>query len=259
MHKKDWMLLKHIQRFLGGIGSINEKPNSVSLKIQTRDLGVLINHFDKYPLITKKQADFLLFKKVVELMNNKSHLNPIGLNEILALKASMNNGLSEVLLKSFPNIQRATRPLVNTTEIPDPMWVAGFTSGEGSFNINIAKSPNTVTGYKIGLKFQITQHTRDAELLKLIVNYFNCGYYYSVAQARENQKIGNYVVSDVKNITDIIVPFFEKYPILGNKELDFSDFYIALNLIQNKKHLDEFGLEQLRKLKLGMNRGRKNE
>ena len=75
----------------------------------------------------------------------------------------------------------------------------------------------------------------------------------------ENQKIGNYVVSDVKNITDIIVPFFEKYPILGNKELDFSDFYIALNLIQNKKHLDEFGLEQLRKLKLGMNRGRKNE
>ena len=153
-----------------GIGSINEKPNSVSLKIQTRDLGVLINHFDKYPLITKKQADFLLFKKVVELMNNKSHLNPIGLNEILALKASMNNGLSEVLLKSFPNIQRATRPLVNTTEIPDPMWVAGFTSGEGSFNINIAKSPNTVTGYKIGLKFQITQHTRDAELLKLIVS-----------------------------------------------------------------------------------------
>ena len=124
----------------------------------------------------------------------------------------MNNGLSEVLLKSFPDVQRATRPLVITTEIPDPMWVAGFTSGEGSFNINIEKSPNTVTGYKIGLKFQITQHTRDAELLKLIVNYFNCGYYYSVG--RENQKIGNYVVSDVKNITDIIVPFFEKYPIL---------------------------------------------
>jgi hypothetical protein len=134
------------------------------------------------------------------------------------------------------------------------MWVAGFVSGEGSFNISIGKSPNTKTGYKVGLRFQITQHSRDAELLKLLIDYFNCGGYYS----GQNQEIGNYIVSDVSEISDKIVPFFEKYPILGNKELDFSDFYIALNLIQNKKHLEEFGLEQIIKLKQGMNRGRKN-
>lgn len=139
------------------------------------------------------------------------------------------------------------------------MWVAGFTSGEGSFNIQIGEDSNTRTGYKVGLRFQITQHSRDAELLKLLENYFNCGGFYSGSAERENQHISNYIVSNLSDISDKIVPFFENYPILGNKELDFSDFYIALNLIQNKKHLEEFGLEQLRKLKLGMNRGRKNE
>ena len=72
LHKKDLILLKHIQRFLGGIGGISEKTNSVSFKIQSRDLAILINHFDNYPLITKKQADFKLFKKIVELVNKKS-------------------------------------------------------------------------------------------------------------------------------------------------------------------------------------------
>ena len=132
------------------------------------------------------------------------------------------------------------------------MWVAGFASGEGSFNISIGEDPNTKTGYKVGLRFQITQHSRDAEFLKLLVDYFNCGGFYS----SENQEIGNYIVSNLSDISEKIVPFFEKYPILGNKELDFSDFYKALNLIKNKKHLEESGLEKIRELKHGMNRGR---
>ena len=159
LHKKDLLLLKHIQSFWGGIGIINEKTNSVSLKIQARDLNILIKHFDNYPLITKKQADFLLFKKVVELINNKSHLNTEGLNEILSLKASMNKGLNDELLNYFPNIKPILRPLVNITEIPDPMWVAGFVSGEGSFNISIGESPNTKTGYKVGVRFQMLAHS----------------------------------------------------------------------------------------------------
>lgn len=252
LHKKDALLLKKIQSFLGGIGSINEKENSISLKIQGRALNILINHFDNYPLITQKQADFKLFKRVVELINSKSHLNSEGLNEIVSLKASMNKGLSEELLNSFPSIKPKLRPLVSITEIPDPFWVAGFVSGEGSFNISLGKSLNTKTGYKVGLRFQITQHSRDAELLKLLIDYFNCGGFYS----SENREIGNYIVSKLSDISDKIVPFFEKYHILGNKELDFSDFYKALNLIKNKKHLEESGLDQLRKLKHGMNRGR---
>lgn len=262
LHKKDALLLTDIQSFLGGIGNINEKANSVSLKIQTRDLNILINHFDKYPLITKKHADFELFKRVVKIINSKSHLNIEGLNEIVSLKASMNKGLSNKILSSFSSIQPKLRPLVNKPVIPDSMWVAGFVSGEGSFNISIGKSSNTKTGYKVGLRFQITQHSRDTELLKLFIDYFNCGGIYSPSHPRKdkvrNPEIVNYIVSNLSEISDKIVPFFKKYPILGNKELDFADFYKALNLIKNKKHLEESGLYKIKELKQGMNRGRDN-
>lgn len=121
-----------------------------------------------------------------------------------------------------------------------------------SFNISIAKSLNTKIGYRVWLRFQITQHSRDAELFKLLINYFNCGGFY----LNKNKEIGDYIVSSFSDISSNIIPFFKKYPILGYKELDFSDFSKALNLIENKKHLEESGLNELIKLKHGMNRGR---
>lgn len=33
----------------------------------------ILPHFDKYPLISKKRADYILFKRIVELMLNKEH------------------------------------------------------------------------------------------------------------------------------------------------------------------------------------------
>ena len=51
---------------------------------------VIIPHFDRYPLITQKKADFILFKKVIDLMNRKEHLTLEGLQKILAIKASIN-------------------------------------------------------------------------------------------------------------------------------------------------------------------------
>ena len=35
---------------------------------------VIIPHFDKYPLVTQKLADYILFKEIVSLMKNKEHL-----------------------------------------------------------------------------------------------------------------------------------------------------------------------------------------
>ena len=45
-------------------------------------------------LITKKKADFILFKKIIDLINNKEHLILEGSHKILAIKGSLNLGLS---------------------------------------------------------------------------------------------------------------------------------------------------------------------
>jgi LAGLIDADG endonuclease len=67
------------------------------------------------------------------------------------------------------------------------------------------------------LVFQITQHTRDEELLQSFINYFGCGRY----RERLGGLAGDFNVSKLSDITEKILPFFEKYPILGVKAKDF--------------------------------------
>jgi hypothetical protein len=77
-----------------------------------KDLRVIIAHFDKYPLISQKFADYQLFKQIVEMMNRKEHLTIEGLKRIVALRASINKGLSETLKSAFPGIIPEPRPEV---------------------------------------------------------------------------------------------------------------------------------------------------
>jgi hypothetical protein len=83
-------------------------------------INVIIPHFIKYPLITQKCADFLFFKSVVEMISRKEHLTIEGLRNIVSIKAAMNKGLTAILIKSFPGISPATRPLIAVPENIDP-------------------------------------------------------------------------------------------------------------------------------------------
>ena len=59
--------------------------------VQTiKDMDVIFNHFDKYPLISKKHGDYLLFKMAVNLIKEKAHLNSDGFRKLVAIRASLN-------------------------------------------------------------------------------------------------------------------------------------------------------------------------
>lgn len=126
--------------------------------------------------------------------------------------------------------------------------MAGFTSAEGSLLINIKNSRERP---QVILRFKITQHERDEILLKSFVSYFNCGYY-----LKSNQNVGIFQVEKFLDITEKIIPFFKNYPICGVKALDFSDFCKCAELMKNKVHLTQEGLQEIKKIKTGMNKGR---
>lgn len=74
-----------------------------------------------------------------------------------------------------------------------------------------------------------------------------------------NHSNGRAVVFRVSKFEDIInkiIPLFNQYNIEGIKALDYDDFCKAARLIEKKIHLTPEGLEQIQKIKLGMNRGR---
>lgn len=149
-----------------GVGTI-KKHGKTTLQYcvtSSKDLDIIISHFDKYPLISEKQADYLLFKQALNLFKNKEHLSVEGFNKILSIRASMNLGLPEELKRTFPIIVPILRPVVVDKDIRDPNWVAGFTSGDGSFLVSIF-SRDSSSKLSIRLMFKITQHSRDANLL----------------------------------------------------------------------------------------------
>ena len=58
--------------------------------------------------------------QVFELVERREHLTIYGLHKIVALKASMNLGLSTKLKSAFPDVVRVIRPLVKNKKISQP-------------------------------------------------------------------------------------------------------------------------------------------
>ena len=183
-------------------------------------------------------------------MSNKQHLTMEGLHKIVSLKKSLNLGLSDELNTAFSNIVVINRPLIKNPESLDPNWLAGFASGESCFSIYIYKC-KTNLGEAVQLKFDLAQHSRDSEILISIKNYFGCG---SVNKHSDNAFM--FSITKFSCIMENIIPFFDKYKIIGVKSQDYQDFKKVALLMQNKAHLTAEGLENIRRIKAGMNRGR---
>ena len=177
IHKRDVELLNQIQDYLGGIGRIGKfAKDAYALRVNTIGQMVkVIHHFDKYPLISQKHADYLIWREIIMMMQRKEHITQEGLLSILRMRASLNLGLSEALKIAFPNIIPALRPIVVNIAIPHGEWLAGFTTGDGCFFVFVAKSSTNVIGFQVQLVFQITQHSRDERLIKSFISYLGCG------------------------------------------------------------------------------------
>ena len=93
LHRRDYNLLLQFQSSLGGIGKVYNYENYQKVRYyisRKEDLNALLMFLDSYSLLTKKCADYILFKSKVEIMRTKLHLTLEGFNKILSLKASLN-------------------------------------------------------------------------------------------------------------------------------------------------------------------------
>ena len=257
MHEKDRPLILAIQNYFGGIGYISKsnKASTVEFRVSTlKDLvNVILPHFDKYPLISKKNLDYLLFKQIVLLMLDEGHHTLEGIEKIVNIRASLNTGLSDELKEAFPNweavpIKNLGNSITNKISYSNihPDWLAGFATGESNFFIAVQKA-KTKSGISTSLRFSIAQHSRDLLLLESFVNLFGGGFVVDYTK----RSICEFVVAKIDLILNYVIPFFEKHPILGSKHLIYLDFKSAAYIIKNKEHLnaDKVGLNQIMQLK----------
>ena len=113
------------------------------------------------------------------------------------------------------------------------------------------KPSKTKLGATVHLEFQITQHIRDEILMKMFVSYFNAGNCNNRGETAMDFRVAKF-----SDIQEKIVPFFDKYPVIGIKSQDLEDFKRVAELIKNKVHKTNEGLEKIRLIKAGMNKER---
>ena len=261
LHRKDVKLLESLQSYFG-VGKIVKSGEYASAFVvrSLKDItDKVLPHFDNYPLKTKKRADYLIWREIVMIMNNGDHLTKSGVQNIINLRASLNKGLTDTLKLNFPRAIPVTRPDVvhaplNILSNSDCDWVAGFTSGEGSFKVKIKESLRSKVGFQTFLDFSITQHSRDEELLKTLINFFGCGQY--KIRGGGSLPAGDFYCVNFTDITEKIIPFYKKHVIKGIKFKDFQDWCRVAELMENGIHKTPEGLELIGSIKSGMNASR---
>lgn len=259
LHTRDLPLLESLQSFFGGIGTINKDgENAVCFKVTSlkQIFDFILPHFDKYPLITCKQADYILWREVIMIIKRREHLTVSGLQAILNRRASLNLGLTPLLKEAFLQTKPVSRSLEINSEIPDPGWLSGFVSGDGSFLVKLRKLSSFKVGFQVILVLQITQNERDEKLLETIRSYFGNG---GISMVSSTNSALNFKISSFSFIYAKIIPFFRQHPIIGVKSEDFYDWVKVAELMKENKHRTPEGLNQIRKIKEGMNKGRSRE
>ena len=170
-------------------------------------------------------------RRVIKLINGKIRSDN-KLNQI------NKNILSNPRFKDLPLISKNKDSNLNNH------WLAGFSDADASFQIKlISKNKRT----EARLNYQIDQ--KENTLLILIKNFLggNIGY-------RKSQDTYYYGSTSFGSAVKVI-NYFDQYPLLSSKHLNYLKWRKAYILIQNKEHLTELGLEQITKLKKTMNRG----
>ena len=129
-----------------------------------------------------------------------------------------------------------------------PEWLAGFVDGEGCFHIGISKHSELKFGYQILPELTVVQHQRDIELLHRIRTFMKCG----VVRRNHGDRYC-WRVRDLKNLVEIILPFFEKHQLRSQKNIEFSKFSDVVRRMKNGEHLTEIGFNKIVSIASSMN------
>jgi LAGLIDADG endonuclease len=108
----------------------------------------------------------------------------------------------------------------NSKNISFEQWLVGFTDGDGNFHISHQ-------GDKWGLSFKLTQSRYNLRVLYYIKKELGVG-----SITKDGTK-GQYIIRDRKILETVIVPIFDKYPLLTTKYFDYLKLKRALIILNN--------------------------
>ena len=134
-------------------------------------------------------------------------------------------------------------------------WLVGFTDGEGAFTVSILKNSTSKNGWQVFPEFIITQGARSKDALYLFKDFFGCGnVYLNRRHNNHNEDLYRYCVRSIRDLQNVIIPFFTQTSLRSDKKKDFAIFCQVMAMIKNREHLKVSGLFKIAALAMRMNR-----
>ena len=150
-------------------------------------------------------------------------------------------------------------------------WITGFVDGEGCFSVGFIKQPRIEedgkvirrgykTGYQAFHEFAVTQGEKSLNSLEQLRDYFAVGNLY-LNKRYDNHKehLYRYVVRKRDDLLEVIIPFFQQYPMKTAKQGDFEKFAQCVRLMSEDRHLEHDGLAEIASIASSMNRQKPRE
>jgi len=245
-HAKSFNLVYALKEYFKDKGSINfSNKDKTVLRYKISSIKDIIHlvlpHFDKYPLLSSKQLNYIDFKKAALFINSGKHLTVEGIKDLKSIIKSMNTN------RSFLDKWEFCNKNYNNTEFKIPAdWIQSFFDGEGSFSFLLRNNSAST-------RFTLSQNIHDYYLMKLVLEFFGKGKLYplSINGTLENalnylrdrkllslNSVINYGILSRKDIKSTIIPFFKKYPLYSIKNIDFKDWELLIEMSENKAYLN---------------------
>ena len=128
-------------------------------------------------------------------------------------------------------------------------YISGYVDGEGCFSISFSKREKFLVGWETKPSFSVSQNEDRAQILFLMQTTFQCGF----IRRDYSDKTLKYEVRSLNDIIEKIIPHFEKYPLLSDKQKDFNYFKKVCFLMRRNLHKEKTGLRKILELAFKMN------
>lgn len=141
--------------------------------------------------------------------------------------------------------------MLDVSQVPPEIghYLAGFTDGEGSFNVSFRKRGDYAMPWKVSLCFNVSQ--RERVVLTLFMQHLKCG-----TMRTRPDGVWYYEVNTFTAIVENVIPFFDRFGFLSaKKQRDFAKFKQIAWLIQEGRHLSRAGIDEILAIRRDMNDG----
>ena len=120
-------------------------------------------------------------------------------------------------------------------------YISGYVDGEGCFSISFSKREKFLVGWETKPSFSVSQNEDRAQILFLMQKVFKCGF---IRRDYSDQTL-KYEIRSLDDLINKVIPHFEKYPLLSQKQKDFKFFKQVCLLMQRNLHRNKNGLRRI--------------